>query len=122
MFGATLAGIVIAIVLALNSIAAAIVFSIYFIIYQQVENNFISPQIQSRTIKLSALAVLIAVTIGTYVFGLLGGIISIPIAGSVKVLLEDWLQHRKAKHVAKTNKPLAKFIKKVARSNDAPAQ
>ena len=122
MFGATLAGIVIAIVLALNSIAAAIVFSIYFIIYQQVENNFISPQIQSRTIKLSALAVLIAVTIGTYVFGLLGGIISIPIAGSVKVLLEDWLQHRKAKHVAKTNKPLAKFIKKVARSNDATAQ
>ena len=112
----------IAIVLALNSIAAAIVFSIYFIIYQQVENNFISPQIQSRTIKLSALAVLIAVTIGTYVFGLLGGIISIPIAGSVKVLLEDWLQHRKAKHVAKTNKPLAKFIKKVARSNDATAQ
>ena len=81
MFGATLAGIAIAIVLALNSIAAAIVFSIYFIIYQQVENNFISPQIQSRTIKLSALAVLIAVTVGTYVFGLLGGIISIPMLG-----------------------------------------
>ncbi|HSW92409.1 MAG TPA: hypothetical protein VLH14_00855, partial [Patescibacteria group bacterium] len=38
------------------------------------------------------LAVLTAVTIGLYVFGVAGGIISIPIAGCIKVLVEDYFE------------------------------
>lgn len=95
MFGATIAGILIAILLAFNDITAAIVFAVFFIVYQQIENNFIAPVIQSKTVELSALAVLMAVTVGLYVFGLAGGIISIPIAGCIKVLLEDHFSHRR---------------------------
>ena len=92
LFGATLAGIIVTILLAMNSVPAAIVFAIYFIIYQQLENNVISPRIQSRRIELSPLAVLTAVTIGLYVFGIAGGIISIPIAGCIKVLVENYFE------------------------------
>jgi predicted PurR-regulated permease PerM len=92
LFGATLAGIIVTILLAMNSIPAAIVFAIYFVIYQQLENNVISPRIQSKRIELSPLAVLTAVTIGLYVFGVAGGIISIPIAGCIKVLVEDYFE------------------------------
>ena len=81
MFGATIAGVLITVLLALNSIPAAIIFLVYFVIYQQIENNFISPTIQAKTIQLSALIVLVSVTIGTYMFGLIGGLVSIPIAG-----------------------------------------
>jgi predicted PurR-regulated permease PerM len=48
MFGATLAGGLVTLLLALNSITAAIVYLVFFIIYQQIENNFISPAIQAK--------------------------------------------------------------------------
>ena len=91
MFGATIAGIIITALLAFNSIPAAIIFAIYFMIYQQIENNLISPSIQAKRIELSPLIVLAAVTIGLYTAGIFGGIISIPIAGCIKVLVEEYL-------------------------------
>lgn len=96
MFGATIGGVIIALLLALNSIPAAIIYAIFFVIYQQIENNFISPNIQAKRIDLSALMVLGAVTIGLYMFGPIGGIIAIPIAGSVRVFIEEWLEDRRA--------------------------
>ena len=112
MFGATIAGIIISLLLAINSVPAAIIFVIYFLIYQQVENNVISPTIQSKRIDLSPLAVLTAVTIGLYVLGIAGGIISIPIAGSIKVLMDDYLDRSRAKRES-SEKPLAKLVKKL---------
>lgn len=116
MFGATIAGILITLMLALNSVPAAIVFAVYFIVYQQIENNFISPVIQSKTVQLSALVVLVSVTIGTYMFGLAGGIVSIPIAGWIKVLAEDYFQNRQPA-LDKSEKPVAKLVRKIRSNN-----
>jgi len=91
LFGAMIGAIFVCLILALNNITAAIIFLVFFILYQQVEANYISPKIQSKRIALSALAILIAVTIGIYLFGIAGGIISIPIAGSLNVLIDDYL-------------------------------
>lgn len=93
MFGATIGGILITALLAFNAPIAAIIYAIYFVVYQQVENNFVSPHIQAKKIELSALAVLGSVTIGLYMFGVIGGIIAIPIAGSVRVLVDEYLKH-----------------------------
>jgi predicted PurR-regulated permease PerM len=112
MFGATISGVLISLLLAFNNVTAGIVFAVFFIIYQQIENNFVAPTIQSRKVELSALAVLGSVTIGLYVFGLAGGIISIPIAGCIKVLLEDYLE-RANHHREESEKPIARFVKKV---------
>jgi predicted PurR-regulated permease PerM len=112
MFGATIAGVLISILLTFNDITAGIIFVVFFIVYQQVENNFIAPTIQARKLELSALTVLSAVTVGIYVFGLAGGIISIPIAGCLKVLLEDYLE-RARKNRQRSEKPLAKLAKKL---------
>jgi len=112
MFGATIAGILACLLLGFNAIGAAIAYGIYFIIYQQIENNFVSPTIQSKRLDLPPLAVLSAVTIGLYLFGIVGGIISIPIAGCIKVLLEDYLSHA-SKERKKESTPLHKLVKKV---------
>ena len=118
MFGATIAGVLVALLLAVNSIPAAIFFVIFFVIYQQVENNLISPAIQSKRIDLSPLAVLTAVTIGIYVLGLAGGIISIPIAGSIKVLVDDYLEHtRRQREVS--DKPIARLVKKLTSDHES---
>jgi predicted PurR-regulated permease PerM len=112
MFGATIAGVLISLLLLFNDAGAGVIFIVYFILYQQIENNFISPTIQSKKVELSALAVLASVTIGLYVFGLAGGIISIPIAGCIKVLLEDYLVRAKENR-KESDKPLAKLVKKI---------
>jgi len=105
MFGATIAGL-----LAINSIPAAIIYVSYFFIYQQIENNFISPVIQSRRLELSALTVLVAVTIGFYVFGILGSLISIPVAGSIKVFLDDYLENTRRRR-PQDGGSIAKLVK-----------
>ena len=112
MFGATVGGLLIACLLAINDIGAAIAYVAFFIIYQQIENNYISPTIQSKRLELSALTILASVTIGVYLFGIAGGIISIPIAGCIKVLLDAYLEHAKNER-HKSESPLSKIAKAV---------
>lgn len=101
MFGATIGGVIVGVLLAFNSIPAAIVYLIFFVVYQQIENNFISPHIQAKKINLSALMVLAAVTVGLYMFGVVGGIIAIPIAGVIRVLIDEHLkQNDKERRIA----------------------
>ena len=90
MFGSFIGGSIVSILLAFNSPAAGIIFFIYILIYLQIEANFISPKVQSRGMKLPALVVLSAVTIGVYMFGLIGAIIAIPIAGCIKILIDEF--------------------------------
>lgn len=92
MFGATIGAIIAGILLAINSVPGALIFIAYYLIYQQIENNFISPTIQSRAVEISALTVIVALTIGLSLFGILGGLISIPIAGCLRVLVLDYLE------------------------------
>ena len=112
MFGATLAGLLISLLLFFNNVTAGVIYAIYFIVYQQIENNFIAPSIQSKKLELSALMVLSSVTIGLYVGGLLGSLIAIPAAGVVKVLLENYLEQAK-KNRLESEKPLNKLVKKI---------
>lgn len=96
MFGATVGAIIATLLIGVNDVGAAIIFIVYYFIYQQIENNFISPTVQSRTVEVSALAIIISLTIGFTLFGVLGGLISIPIAGCIRVLVHDYLENHKA--------------------------
>lgn len=49
MFGAALGGVLSAMVLAFNIWYVGLIFAVYFLIYQQIENNVISPIIQARS-------------------------------------------------------------------------
>lgn len=115
MFGATIAGVIIALLLSFNSIPAGIIFAVYFVVYQQLENNIIAPRIQAKRIELSPLAVLVAVTTGLYIFGIPGGILSIPVAGSIKVLIEEYLEHNRERREEREHEgPVTKFVKKLS--------
>ncbi len=95
MFGSGIGLAIITIVLALNNLQAAIIYFCLYIVYQQIEGNFISPKIQAKKIDLSALAILISIIVGIYLFGLIGGIISIPIAGCLKILFDFYTNRSK---------------------------
>jgi predicted PurR-regulated permease PerM len=93
--GATIATVVVSTVALLDSVPAGIGVLIFFILYQQFENHVLYPTVYSRTVALSPLAVLIAVLIGASLAGVLGAIAAIPVAGTIQVLLRDWLSLRR---------------------------
>ena len=90
MFGQFIGGTLVTLILATSSPLAGIIFAIIYIVYAQVENNVIAPKIQGNALNLPAVMILCAVVIGMYMFGLLGAIIAIPIAGCIRVLIDEY--------------------------------
>jgi predicted PurR-regulated permease PerM len=96
LVGATIGGVGIGIVAAISNFPTAlIVWAIYFIVYQQIENNILQPVIYRRTVALHPLVVLIAVLIGGSQLGVLGALIAIPVAAGLQILVKDWWRARK---------------------------
>jgi predicted PurR-regulated permease PerM len=93
--GATIAGLVLAIVGFLTSIVAGVVVLGFFILYQQAENHILQPLVYGRTVQLSPLVVLISILVASEVAGVLGALAAIPVAGTLQILLLDWLRHRR---------------------------
>lgn len=116
MIGATIGAALVALVLLFNSPTAALIFLIYFVVYQQIENNLIAPTIQSKSVELSALTILAAILIGVSLGGLLGGIVAIPVAGCLRVLLIDQLEHARKQRLQDEANPVRKLIKKAKAS------
>ncbi len=96
MFGPIISCMLITLVLLFSSPVAAAIFLIFYIIYAQIENNVIAPKIQGNALNLPATMVLVAIIIGMNIFGLLGAIIAIPIAGCIKVIVEELPNLREA--------------------------
>ena len=93
--GATLAAIIVTLIALTVSPATALIVLGFFIVYQQIENHLLQPLVYGRTVQLSPLVVLIAVLIGAEVAGVVGALGAIPIAGTLQILLLDWLRHRR---------------------------
>ena len=90
MFGQIIGCLLVTILLAFSSPIGAIIWLLFYMIYGQLEANMIAPKIQGDALRLPPVLILIAITIGTYMFGLIGAIIAIPIAGCVKVFAEEY--------------------------------
>src|SRR4051812_9304979 len=98
--GATIAAILVVLVaIASQGATAAIIIAVFFVVYQQLENHLIQPLVYGRTVQLSPLAVLVSVLIGAELAGVLGALAAIPAAGTLQVLLVDFLQNRRGQVV-----------------------
>lgn len=62
-----------------------------FIAVTQVEAHYLSPRLMSRSIGLDALLVLVAIFVGFALYGVIGAIISVPILGTMGVLLRKFV-------------------------------
>ena len=93
--GATIAAIAVSTVAFLDSTQSGIIVLVFFVLYQQVENHILQPIVYGRTVQLSPLAVLIAVLIGAELGGVIGALAAIPVAGTIQVVIVDWLAHRR---------------------------
>lgn len=94
-FGPWLGGIMpIVLALTTNPILALWVL-IWIIIVQQIESNFLSPQIMSQSVGLHPITVMFSILLFGNIFGILGMIIGVPIVGATKVLVKYIVNYRK---------------------------
>lgn len=89
LVGATIGAIVAVGIAFLHSVTAGVVTLIFFVVYQQLENHLLQPVVQSRTVKLTALTVILSVLVGVELLGILGALFAIPVAGILKVIVDD---------------------------------
>jgi predicted PurR-regulated permease PerM len=73
---------------------------IFHAIYAQFEAAFLSPRIMRSTLKLSPLAVIIALTLGGSMAGVIGALAAVPTAALVLVLADEYLVKKKSASVA----------------------
>lgn len=79
--------------LTVGPISAIVVF-VLLLVYHLIEGHTIRPLIYGRALKLSALAVLIAIILGTEIAGILGALAAIPVAGSIQAVVKELADQR----------------------------
>lgn len=96
LVGATVAAFVVGIVTAFVDFpTTTIVWGIWAIVYQQVENNVIQPRIQARAVDVQPFVVLVAVLFGSTLFGVIGALLAVPLAASLQIAIREVLRYRK---------------------------
>jgi predicted PurR-regulated permease PerM len=89
LVGATLGAIPTIGVAFLSSPGRGIAALIFYVVYQQLENHILQPTIMSRTVDINPLAVLVSVLVGVQLFGLVGALLAIPVAGVIQVIVRN---------------------------------
>jgi len=67
---------------------------VYFIVYQQIENNVLQPLVYGRSVQLHPLAIFLAVLAGGNLLGILGALLVIPIAEIMRIIGAEFLASR----------------------------
>lgn len=96
VIGATIGAFLVGIVMIfVNFPIALIVWIVFAIVYQQIENYLIQPQIQKRATEIEPFVVLVAVLFGSTLFGVIGAVLAIPIAASIQIAIHEWREYRR---------------------------
>ncbi len=95
LIGATIGAVLCVIVALSQGWVIALILLVFFLVYQQVENNVLQPVVYSKTVALSPLTVLVASLAGAAIAGIVGVLIAIPLASAVYILVQDVIEQRR---------------------------
>jgi predicted PurR-regulated permease PerM len=95
MVGATLGAILVGVVTLFSDFPTdTIVWIVWSIVYQQVENTVIQPRIQARAVAVHPFVVVVSVLFGSTLFGVLGALLAIPVAAAIQISIREYLAFR----------------------------
>jgi predicted PurR-regulated permease PerM len=92
LVGHTIGAIIVSTVALFHSPLSAVGILVYYILYQQIENYVLQPKIQANSTNMSPLLVFASVIIGVSFGGLFGGLVAIPVAGCLRILILEYLK------------------------------
>jgi len=95
IIGPIVAGFLILLVVSLDSAISAISALIAFVLIQQVENNILNPILTKKIVGISPAVVLISMSVGASLFGFVGALLAVPLAGILYDLIREFLERRK---------------------------
>lgn len=94
IFGALVAMVIGAILIGINSPIQAIIFIIVFQVVQQIEGNFIYPKVVGKSVGLSPMWTLLAITVGGNLFGISGMLLGLPIASVAYAIVKTYVNKK----------------------------
>jgi predicted PurR-regulated permease PerM len=96
LVGATLGAIVVGLFTLFQDFPTiTIVWAIFAIVYQQVENYLIQPRIQGRAVKLDPFIVIVAAIFGATLLGITGALLAIPAAAALQIGIREFIEYRR---------------------------
>jgi predicted PurR-regulated permease PerM len=81
-------------VAAIDSWGRVLGIAVFYLVYLQVENSYLTPRIMKSSVNLPGLAILVALLLGFALEGVPGALVSVPTAVLVAVLLDEYLVHK----------------------------
>jgi predicted PurR-regulated permease PerM len=94
--GATLSGFILVPTLwAEEGAVAALIMLVVILVYQQVENNILTPKIQGKAVNLSAFFIIISVTLFGALLGVLGALTAVPLAATIQIFVQELTKARR---------------------------
>lgn len=89
VFGAFIGWFIGAFLMLMVNPLQALIFTVIFLVLQQIEGNFIYPHVVGNSVGLPSIWVLVAVTVGGSTMGILGMLIFIPLSSVAYTLLRE---------------------------------
>ncbi|HEY7149473.1 MAG TPA: AI-2E family transporter [Gaiellaceae bacterium] len=94
--GATIAGfILVPAILAEEGLTAAVIMLVVLLVYQQIENNILTPKIQGKAVNLSGFFIIVAVTLFGALLGVLGALTAVPLAATIQIFIQELTKARR---------------------------
>jgi len=94
VLGAAMSILLALLVAAIDSWTGVLAIAVFYAIYLQVENSFLTPRIMKNRVGLPGLAILVALLLGSALAGIVGAMVSVPTAVLVAVLLDEYLVNK----------------------------
>ena len=107
LVGSTIGGVLVGVVTLFADFPGdTIVWVVFVLVYQQVENSVFQPMVYRRTVNLHPLAVITAILVGSNLLGVLGALVAIPIAAAIQIALKDVWENRGSAVIGVTGEPI----------------
>ncbi|MEJ1194133.1 AI-2E family transporter [Pseudarthrobacter sp. CCNWLW207] len=91
LVGATVAGILAALVaLVANGPVVALIVVAVVVAVNQLEGDFLQPVVMGKSLQLHALVILMALTAGTILAGIVGAVLAVPLAAVAWAIIQVW--------------------------------
>ncbi len=96
VLGAAVSLVLALLVASIDSWGRVLGVAIFFFLYLQIENSWLTPRIMRSRVQLPALAIFVALLMGSALGGIAGAMVAIPTAVLVSVLVEEYLVQKPA--------------------------
>jgi predicted PurR-regulated permease PerM len=83
--------LLVGLVAAIDSWAKMAAVFLFYLIYVNIENAYLTPRIMRQSVNLMGLTVLIALIAGTELAGIVGALVAVPTAALIAVLMDEYL-------------------------------